>query len=165
MRSTRPSTGFGTSVFSIRCRVPSPRTMKPCVGLILRCASISRSCSQAALGVKATPAVMISKDLRQNATTPLYYPVATEDAVVAVSALLSLADWLKRKRSHEEEQLCCAALKDQSPPAPTDACRPTPERPDLAHTHPRSAADPPPRPRPAARPAPARRPRRQGGVR
>jgi hypothetical protein len=70
MRSTRPSTGFGTSVFSIRCRVPSPRTMKPCVGLILRCASISRSCSQAALGVKATRAAGFSTPRRQSCDPP-----------------------------------------------------------------------------------------------
>jgi hypothetical protein len=71
MRSTRPSTGFGNcSVFSIRCRVPSPRTMKPCVGLILRCASISRSCSQAALGVKATRAAGFSTPRRQSCDPP-----------------------------------------------------------------------------------------------
>ncbi len=57
------------------------------------------------------------KELRQNATATVSYPGATEDAVVAMSALLSLADWLRRKRSSQGEQPCSADVKDQSPPA------------------------------------------------
>jgi hypothetical protein len=76
----------------------------------------------------------------------------------------AIAGWLKRKRSPEGEPPCYDELKDQSPPAPSDTSRTTSERPDLADTHPRPAADPPPRPRPPARSAAARRPRRKGGV-
>jgi hypothetical protein len=77
-------------------------------------------------GSKARPAATISKNLRQNATAPVFYPGATEDAVVAVSALLSLAGWLKRKRSPEGEQPCYADLKDQSPPPPRRVTPPGP---------------------------------------
>jgi hypothetical protein len=105
------------------------------------------------------------KKQRQNATTSVSYPKATEDAVVAVSALLSLADWLRRKPSTQGEQPCSADLKDQSPPAPRDEARTTHERPDLAHPHLRSAAGPPPRPQPVACPTVACRSRRQGGAR
>ncbi|MGA2704770.1 MAG: hypothetical protein ABSH35_27225 [Isosphaeraceae bacterium] len=41
----------------------------------------------------------VPKHLQQNATAPFFYPEATEDAAVAVSALVSLAGWLKQKRS------------------------------------------------------------------
>ncbi len=61
---------------------------------------------------------MRTKDLRQNAAPPVYSLEATEDAVVAVSALLSLADWLRRMRSSQGELSCPVNLKDQSPPAP-----------------------------------------------
>ena len=67
-------------------------------------------------GATAGASGRISKELRQNATAPVSYPGATEDAVVAVSALLSLADWLRRKRSPQGEQPCSADVKDQSPP-------------------------------------------------
>jgi|GEM_PF-115554 len=43
--------------------------------------------------------VKVPKHLQQNATAPVFYPAETEDAVVAVSALESLAGWLKQKRS------------------------------------------------------------------
>lgn len=58
----------------------------------------------------------ISKDLRQNATTALSSPGATDLPVVALSALLSLADWLGRKRSSSGVNSCIPAKTEQSPP-------------------------------------------------
>jgi hypothetical protein len=52
------------------------------------------------------------QDLRQNATDPIFYLGATENAAVAVSALLSLAGRLRRKQSPEGEQPYYAALKE-----------------------------------------------------
>jgi Recombinase zinc beta ribbon domain len=55
-----------------------------------------------------------TKEQRQNATASVSYPEATEDAIVAASALLSLADWLRRKRSTQGEQPCNAARLRQN---------------------------------------------------
>ncbi len=41
----------------------------------------------------------LCKNLRQNATAPSFHPGATEDAVVAVSVLASLAGWFNQERS------------------------------------------------------------------
>ena len=80
-------------------------------------------------GATARLAASFSKNLRQNATAPVSYPEATEDPVVAVSALLSLAGWLKRKRSPEGEPPCYADLKDQSPPRRVTSPGPPPSDP------------------------------------
>ena len=59
----------------------------------------------------------ISKDLRQNATPPVSSPGAADVPVVAVSALLSLADWLRqRTRSTRGDHPCATAFDESVPP-------------------------------------------------
>ncbi len=56
MRAARPSThDRGIASFSIRCRLPSPQTMKPCVGVTASRSSIRGKYTPSAPGVKARP--------------------------------------------------------------------------------------------------------------
>jgi hypothetical protein len=73
--------------------------------------------------------IQCPKDLPQNATPPLSSPGATDVPVVVASALLSLADWLRRTRSAQGEKPCSTDLTDQSPPRRVTPPGPRPSDP------------------------------------